>query len=151
MPTKETIEIIEDPTGSRLKVSSQRYTNRVEIWIETSCEDNRRWTGQAIKLEDKDALRKSVSHFEEGISRVFKAVEDFNSGAVRRTDYLGNCSYYFRAARREDTNSLRSLVYVAIDTHEVKAYGWRDEQFSFEIQPKGRDAGIFEIPCRWSM
>jgi hypothetical protein len=43
------------------------------------------------------------------------------------------------------------LFTVAIDTHEVKAYGWRDEQFSFEIQPKGRDAGIFEIPCRWSM
>ncbi len=45
----------------------------------------------------------------------------------------------------------RFALTVAVHTHEGKAYDWRDKQFSFEIQPKGRDAGIFEIPCRWSM
>lgn len=43
----------------------------------------------------------------------------------------------------------RFLLTAAIHTHEGKAYDWRDKQFSFEIQPKGRDSGIFDVPCRW--
>lgn len=45
----------------------------------------------------------------------------------------------------------RFLITTAVHTHEGKAYDWRDKQFSFEIQPRKRDTGIFDIPCRWSI
>jgi lipopolysaccharide transport system ATP-binding protein len=43
----------------------------------------------------------------------------------------------------------RFLLTVAVHPHEGKAYDWIDKQYSFEILPNGRDAGIFEIPCKW--
>ncbi len=43
----------------------------------------------------------------------------------------------------------RFLLTVAVHPHEGKAYDWMDKQYSFEVLPKGRDAGIFEVPCRW--
>jgi len=43
----------------------------------------------------------------------------------------------------------RFLLTVAVHPHEGKAYDWIDKQYSFEVLPKGRDAGIFEVPCRW--
>lgn len=43
----------------------------------------------------------------------------------------------------------RFLLTVATHTHEGKPYDWIDKQFSFEVLPKGRDVGIFEVPCRW--
>ena len=44
----------------------------------------------------------------------------------------------------------RFLLTVAVHPHEGKAYDWIDKQYSFEVLPKGRDAGIFEVPCRWN-
>jgi len=43
----------------------------------------------------------------------------------------------------------RFLLTVAVHPHEGKAYDWIDKQYSFEVLPKGRDDGIFEVPCRW--
>jgi lipopolysaccharide transport system ATP-binding protein len=43
----------------------------------------------------------------------------------------------------------RFLLTVAVHPHEGKAYDWIDKQYSFEVLPKGRDAGIFEVPCKW--
>jgi lipopolysaccharide transport system ATP-binding protein len=43
----------------------------------------------------------------------------------------------------------RFMLTVAVHPHEGRAYDWIDKQYSFEVLPKGRDAGIFEIPCRW--
>jgi lipopolysaccharide transport system ATP-binding protein len=43
----------------------------------------------------------------------------------------------------------RFLLTVAVHSHEGKAYDWIDKQYSFEVLPKGRDAGMFEVPCRW--
>lgn len=45
----------------------------------------------------------------------------------------------------------RFLLTVAVHPHEGKAYDWIDKQYSFEILPKGRDAGIFEVPCKWAI
>ena len=41
------------------------------------------------------------------------------------------------------------LLTVAVHSHDGKPYDWIDRQYSFDILPNGRDAGIFEIPCRW--
>ena len=38
---------------------------------------------------------------------------------------------------------------VAVHNHAGKPYDWLDKQYSFEVLPKGRDAGIFDVPCRW--
>jgi lipopolysaccharide transport system ATP-binding protein len=43
----------------------------------------------------------------------------------------------------------RFLLTVAVHTHEGKAYDWIDKQYSFKVLPKGRDPGVFEVPCRW--
>jgi lipopolysaccharide transport system ATP-binding protein len=43
----------------------------------------------------------------------------------------------------------RFLLTVAVHPHEGKAYDWIDKQYSFEVLPKGRDAGIFDVPCKW--
>lgn len=45
----------------------------------------------------------------------------------------------------------RFLLTVAVHPHEGKAYDWIDKQYSFEVLPKGRDAGIFEVPCKWAI
>jgi len=41
------------------------------------------------------------------------------------------------------------LLTVAAHTREGKPYDWLDKQYSFEVVPAGRDAGIIEVPCRW--
>ena len=43
----------------------------------------------------------------------------------------------------------RFLLTVAVHTHEGKPYDWLDKQYSFEVLPKGRDGGVFDVPCRW--
>jgi lipopolysaccharide transport system ATP-binding protein len=43
----------------------------------------------------------------------------------------------------------RFLLTVAVHTHEGKPYDWIDKLYSFEVLPKGKDAGIFEVPCKW--
>ena len=44
----------------------------------------------------------------------------------------------------------RFLLTVAVHSHEGKAYDWKDKQYSFTVLSKGRDAGIFEVPCKWA-
>jgi len=39
---------------------------------------------------------------------------------------------------------------VAAHTRDGKPYDWLDKQYSFEVVPAGRDAGIIEVPCRWA-
>jgi lipopolysaccharide transport system ATP-binding protein len=41
------------------------------------------------------------------------------------------------------------LLTVAAHTRDGKPYDWLDKQYSFEVVPAGRDAGIVEVPCRW--
>jgi lipopolysaccharide transport system ATP-binding protein len=43
----------------------------------------------------------------------------------------------------------RFRLTVAVHTHEGRPYDWIDKQYSFEVLQKGRDAGIFEVPCKW--
>jgi len=45
----------------------------------------------------------------------------------------------------------RFLLTVAVHTHDQKPYDWHDKQYSFDIFPTSRDAGIFEIPCNWKV
>ncbi len=42
------------------------------------------------------------------------------------------------------------LLTVAVHTRDGKPYDWVDKQYSFEVVPSGRDAGIVEIPCKWA-
>jgi lipopolysaccharide transport system ATP-binding protein len=42
------------------------------------------------------------------------------------------------------------LLTVAIHAHDQKPYDWHDKQYSFDVIPSGRDAGLFEIPCQWN-
>jgi len=39
---------------------------------------------------------------------------------------------------------------VAAHSRDGKPYDWLDKQYSFEVVPAGRDAGIIEVPCRWA-
>ena len=41
------------------------------------------------------------------------------------------------------------LLTVAAHTRDGKPYDWLDKQYSFEVVPSGRDAGVVEVPCRW--
>jgi lipopolysaccharide transport system ATP-binding protein len=41
------------------------------------------------------------------------------------------------------------LLTVAAHTRDGRPYDWLDKQYSFEVVPAGRDAGIVEVPCRW--
>jgi len=43
----------------------------------------------------------------------------------------------------------RFFLTVAAHTHEGKPYDWLDKQYSFEVLPKGKDGGLFDVPCRW--
>lgn len=42
------------------------------------------------------------------------------------------------------------ILTVAAHTRDGKPYDWLDKQYSFEVVPAGRDAGIVEVPCRWA-
>lgn len=44
----------------------------------------------------------------------------------------------------------RFFLTVAAHTRDGKPYDWLDKQYSFEVVPAGRDAGIIEVPCRWA-
>lgn len=43
------------------------------------------------------------------------------------------------------------LLTVAVHTHDQKPYDWHDKQYSFDVIPTGRDAGLFEVPCNWKI
>ncbi len=45
----------------------------------------------------------------------------------------------------------RFLLTVAVHTHDQKPYDWHDKQYSFDVMPTGRDAGLFEVPCNWKI
>jgi len=45
----------------------------------------------------------------------------------------------------------RFLLTVAVHTHDQKPYDWHDKQYSFDVIPTCRDAGIFEVPCNWKI
>jgi len=42
------------------------------------------------------------------------------------------------------------LLTVAVQNRDCEPYDWIDRQYSFEVVPSGRDAGIVEVPCRWA-
>jgi lipopolysaccharide transport system ATP-binding protein len=64
-------------------------------------------------------------------------------------DHIDGPGYIDLKIERIPMLSGRFQLTVAVHTHEGKIYDWIDKQSSFEILPKGRDAGTFEIPCRW--
>ena len=41
------------------------------------------------------------------------------------------------------------LLTVAVHARGGEAYDWIDKQSSFDVVPRGRDSGVFEVPCRW--
>ncbi len=43
----------------------------------------------------------------------------------------------------------RFFLTLAVHTRAGKPYDWLDKQYSFEVLPRGRDVGVFEIPCQW--
>jgi lipopolysaccharide transport system ATP-binding protein len=45
----------------------------------------------------------------------------------------------------------RFFLTVAVHTHDQKPYDWHDKQYSFDIIPKCRDVGLFEVPCNWKI
>ena len=45
----------------------------------------------------------------------------------------------------------RFILTVAVHARDGKPYDWIDKQYSFEVLPFGRDAGIVDVPCRWIM
>lgn len=45
----------------------------------------------------------------------------------------------------------RFLLTVAVHTHDQKPYDWHDKQYSFDVVPTSRDAGLFEVPCNWKI
>lgn len=45
----------------------------------------------------------------------------------------------------------RFLLTVAVHAHDQKPYDWHDKQYSFDVIPTSRDAGIFEVPCNWKI
>ncbi|WP_440945413.1 ABC transporter ATP-binding protein [Methanosarcina sp. T3] len=45
----------------------------------------------------------------------------------------------------------RFLLTVAVHTHDQKPYDWHDKQYSFNVMPTSRDAGLFEVPCNWKI
>lgn len=45
----------------------------------------------------------------------------------------------------------RFLLTVAVHTHDQKPYDWHDKQYSFDVMPISRDAGLFDVPCNWKI
>jgi lipopolysaccharide transport system ATP-binding protein len=45
----------------------------------------------------------------------------------------------------------RFLLTVAVHTRDQKPYDWHDKQYSFDVMPTSRDAGLFEVPCNWKI
>jgi len=45
----------------------------------------------------------------------------------------------------------RFFLTVAVHTHDQKPYDWHDKQYSFDVIPTSRDAGLFEVPCAWKI
>lgn len=43
----------------------------------------------------------------------------------------------------------RFLLTVAVHTRDGKTYDWIDKQYSFDVLPKGRDIGLFDVSCKW--
>ncbi|WP_067047727.1 ABC transporter ATP-binding protein [Methanofollis ethanolicus] len=43
----------------------------------------------------------------------------------------------------------RFLLTVAVHTHNQQPYDWHDREYTFDVIPTGRDAGIVDIPCIW--
>lgn len=38
---------------------------------------------------------------------------------------------------------------VAVHSHSGEPYDWLDKLYSFDVIQTGRDAGLFDVPCRW--
>lgn len=57
--------------------------------------------------------------------------------------------YVDLAVSRIPMLSGKFLLTAAAHTRDGKPYDWIDKQYSFEVVPSGRDAGIVEVPCRW--
>lgn len=41
------------------------------------------------------------------------------------------------------------LLTVAVHSKDNIHYDWRDKRYSFNVARSGRDAGLFDIPCKW--
>jgi lipopolysaccharide transport system ATP-binding protein len=64
-------------------------------------------------------------------------------------DHIEKEGYIDLEIERITMLSGKFLLTVAVHAHDGKPYDWIDKQYSFDVVPSGRDAGIFEIPCRW--
>ncbi|OPY20179.1 MAG: putative ABC transporter ATP-binding protein [Methanomethylovorans sp. PtaU1.Bin093] len=43
----------------------------------------------------------------------------------------------------------RFLLTVAIHSRTHNPYDWHDKLYHFDVIPTGRDAGLFDVPCKW--
>jgi adenine deaminase len=43
----------------------------------------------------------------------------------------------------------RFLLTVAIHSREHNPYDWHDKLYHFDVIPTSRDAGMFDLPCKW--
>lgn len=66
-----------------------------------------------------------------------------------RIDNIEGDGYIDLDIERLPMLSGRFMLTVAVVARDHKPYDWIDKQFSFEVIPKGKDDGIFEIPCKW--
>jgi lipopolysaccharide transport system ATP-binding protein len=66
-----------------------------------------------------------------------------------RIDHAEGNGYIDLKIDRITMLSGKFFLTVAVHAHDGKPYDWIDKQYSFDILPTGRDAGIFEVPCRW--
>lgn len=64
-------------------------------------------------------------------------------------DHIEGSGYIDLIIERVPMLAGRFLLTVAVHAHDHKPYDWIDKQYSFEVLPKGKDAGIFEVPCNW--
>ncbi len=145
--------------------------------IETTSATPRRWGDKKVSITDVKFLDKfgrengRFSSFDPMTIRIF-----YSAPAIIRDPVFGIALYSEQDQHLYGTNtelkniiidqidgngyidlkietipmlSGRYLLTVAVHPHEGKAYDWIDKQYSFEVLPKGRDAGIFEVPCKW--
>lgn len=110
-PRKQLIAIVDDPSGSSLKVSSQRFNEgQVEIWIETKNSGSNRWTGEAIKLDSKHSVEAITYRFNDATTRIFQTVDDLNNGR-ERVNYSDNHCFFDRARRDARYPSYTAMFY----------------------------------------
>lgn len=65
-------------------------------------------------------------------------------------DYIEGSGHLDLQIERIPMLTGRFLLTVAVHTRDQKPYDWLDKQYSFDIIPTSRNAGVFEVDCNWN-